>query len=462
MSPEGVGCGQEIGSAPLDDGSYMPWDGVRGPKLITLDGKPVVAYPNPYRTDYIDLIGTMTAALTARVDTPEYQARILAMVAVYWALREMQARGVPVQATVFVSAGRRGALDDDFARAGASVVYGRRGLGGVVDLWRLCRRIEPDVLHINAHFLAGIYSLGGLFTGVGQRIAQLNTIASVGRGRVELLERRAQLFTLRSFCTLAVGVCDAARNGTGVTPSRWLTIYNGIRPPSPGSPAPRGYASGVLNVLVLGRLDPLKNIPRALRIIAALRDSGVPVNLHLVGAGPDNYVTTIRGEITRLALGGTVHLHGAVSEPEGHLFEADVLLMPSIREGLPTAILEALSCGLPAVAPRLDGIAEIAARTEGLTLVSLADDDRKWAETLVRAVEEDRRAIRSSFSRSPFQFEQSLPGYSGSLDGRAAAGVQPGRVIFVDRPGGAGRPKPQRSVHAAIPCGSATATSCQD
>ena len=77
---------QEIGSAPLEDGRYMPWDGVRGPHLITSGGKPIVAYPNPNRTDYIDLLGTMTAALTARIDATEYKARIMAMEAVYWAL----------------------------------------------------------------------------------------------------------------------------------------------------------------------------------------------------------------------------------------------------------------------------------------------------------------------------------------------------------------------------------------
>ncbi|HWJ73302.1 MAG TPA: twin-arginine translocation signal domain-containing protein [Kaistia sp.] len=77
---------QEIGSAPLEDGSYLPWDGVRGPKLITVADKPVVAYPNAYRVDYIDTVGTMTAALTSRVDTPEYRARIMAMAGVYWAL----------------------------------------------------------------------------------------------------------------------------------------------------------------------------------------------------------------------------------------------------------------------------------------------------------------------------------------------------------------------------------------
>jgi hypothetical protein len=77
---------QEIGSAPLEDGRFMPWDGVRGPRLVEVAGKPMVAYPNPYRTDYIDLVGTMTAHLTSRIDAHEYKARIMAMQAFYWAL----------------------------------------------------------------------------------------------------------------------------------------------------------------------------------------------------------------------------------------------------------------------------------------------------------------------------------------------------------------------------------------
>ena len=77
---------EEIGSAALADGSFMPWDGVRGPRLDSSGEKPVVRYPNAHRVDYIDMVGTMTAALTSRVDAPEYKARIMAMQAVYWAL----------------------------------------------------------------------------------------------------------------------------------------------------------------------------------------------------------------------------------------------------------------------------------------------------------------------------------------------------------------------------------------
>ena len=64
----------------------MPWDGVRGPRSATFQGRQVAAYADIMRVDYIDMVGTMTAALTSRIDTDEYLARILAMEAVYWGL----------------------------------------------------------------------------------------------------------------------------------------------------------------------------------------------------------------------------------------------------------------------------------------------------------------------------------------------------------------------------------------
>ena len=77
---------EEIGSAPLESGQFMPWDGVHGPRPATFQGRQVAAYADITRVDYIDLVGTMTAALTSRIDTDEYLARILAMEAVYWGL----------------------------------------------------------------------------------------------------------------------------------------------------------------------------------------------------------------------------------------------------------------------------------------------------------------------------------------------------------------------------------------
>ena len=77
----------EIGMVPTPDGKLMSWDGVPGPQRRQVGDRTVVAYHDALHVDYIDRPGTMTAALTARIDATEYKARILAMAAVYWSLR---------------------------------------------------------------------------------------------------------------------------------------------------------------------------------------------------------------------------------------------------------------------------------------------------------------------------------------------------------------------------------------
>lgn len=77
---------EEIGIVPSAGGAYMPWDGVRGPSVRRVDGRMVAAYNDAMRVDYLDIMGTMTAALTSRIDFDEYTARVMAMSRVYWSL----------------------------------------------------------------------------------------------------------------------------------------------------------------------------------------------------------------------------------------------------------------------------------------------------------------------------------------------------------------------------------------
>lgn len=77
---------EELGMVPSANGKRMSWDGVVGPQRRTKGDHDVVAYQDMEHVDYIDILGTMTAVLTAKTEPAEYKARILAMAAVYWSL----------------------------------------------------------------------------------------------------------------------------------------------------------------------------------------------------------------------------------------------------------------------------------------------------------------------------------------------------------------------------------------
>ncbi len=76
----------ETGIEPLADGTFQPWDGVRGPKIVDMGGTRAVEYADIDRVDYITLQGTMTIAQLAKIDLAETKSRVMAMASVYWAL----------------------------------------------------------------------------------------------------------------------------------------------------------------------------------------------------------------------------------------------------------------------------------------------------------------------------------------------------------------------------------------
>jgi len=63
----------------------LPWDGVKGPRVVTEHGQRFVEYASFHRVDYVRnaLAGLFTLRLTARIDAPEYQQRVLAMALAY-------------------------------------------------------------------------------------------------------------------------------------------------------------------------------------------------------------------------------------------------------------------------------------------------------------------------------------------------------------------------------------------
>src|SRR5439155_23730650 len=74
---------QEIGQI-----GGMPWDGVPGPRLVFDGGQEFAEYPSFQHVDYVRnaLDRRFTLRMTARVDAPEYQRRVLALAYAYLAL----------------------------------------------------------------------------------------------------------------------------------------------------------------------------------------------------------------------------------------------------------------------------------------------------------------------------------------------------------------------------------------
>lgn len=166
-------------------------------------------------------------------------------------------------------------------------------------------------------------------------------------------------------------------------------IHNGIDPiEREGRPRPPELEQGFFHAGIVGRISRVKGITFALRAMAS---SAVPSNvrLNIIGTGP--LEAELRHEASTLRLGDRVRFHGFQRNALDWIAHMDVLLMPSLHEGLPYTLLEAMSLGVPVVASRVGGLAEVLRDGETGVLVE-AGDTSGLASALGHSVQEPQLA----------------------------------------------------------------------
>lgn len=116
-----------------------------------------------------------------------------------------------------------------------------------------------------------------------------------------------------------------------------------------------GANSGML-MLVIARLVPWKGIDGLIKILPRFNKE---TQLMVVGDGPD--MPRLRNLVYSLGMGKQVIFKGQILHHRVSLYlrAADIFMLPSLYEGLPHTILEAMIVGIPIVATNIGGIPEI-------------------------------------------------------------------------------------------------------
>jgi glycosyltransferase involved in cell wall biosynthesis len=161
---------------------------------------------------------------------------------------------------------------------------------------------------------------------------------------------------------------------------------------------PRPPAPGALrrpHLLSVGRLASEKGHRHLLAAVRYLRDRTTNVRLDVIGDGPE--CKRLQGDIDRLELRRAVRLRGAMSEQDvwARYRRADIFVLPSLREGLPVALLEAMAAGLPVVASDLPGVRE-AVEHEQTGLLAPPGDATALAEAVSRLIADPELRARLS------------------------------------------------------------------
>lgn len=157
-------------------------------------------------------------------------------------------------------------------------------------------------------------------------------------------------------------------------------------------------------ILSVGELNENKNQKTVIKAIAEIGDR----DIHYVLCGKGNQLETLQKLVKELGLEKQVHFLGYRKDAVDICSQADLYVMPSFREGLPVASLEAMYCGLPLITSNIRGLSDV--MENGVSgYMNNPDDVHGFAEGIKKLKEEpEKRAqmgIRNKETVKPYCIE---------------------------------------------------------
>lgn len=304
-----------------------------------------------------------------------------------------------------------------FRQRGATVLVGplQRAVRPVTDLrallWlrRIIRAGRFDLVHTHSskagllgRLAARMANVPSLYTPNGWSF--LNAEFSPRRQRLfAALERRAARWS-RFILPVSAGEMQAALDWGITTPDRLVTARNGIdlaelRRHTPLTRAELGLASDALVAVTIGRRAAQKGDSYLLVAWQAMVAAHPHAVLLLIGDGP--LEAELRAQAEALGIADSVRFLGRVPRADVYLPLADLFVLPSLFEGCPYALMEAMALGRACVATAVQGSAELIESGVTGLLVEPADSDA-LAQALLRLAGDEE--LRWGLGRAAARF----------------------------------------------------------
>ncbi len=229
----------------------------------------------------------------------------------------------------------------------------------LVGRWMKMRRLQ----HLHVHF-GGPVATVGMLASIAWKIPYSLTI----HGPEELLNVKSYhlreklahakfVLCISDFCRSQLYACTP--------PSDWhkfTVVRLGVDPlvlTPPSRPITFNTRNDVLRLVCTGRMVPAKGHLILLEAIKQLRDRGLPMQVTMIGGGPE--LVSLQSFVLKHRMADSVTFTHALSHAETlmHLRRADLFALASFAEGIPVALMEAMSLGLPCVSTTIAGIPEL-------------------------------------------------------------------------------------------------------
>ncbi len=308
-----------------------------------------------------------------------------------------------------------GILREELNRLGIpNIIFPKQRAFDLLFLSRLVKQIRhmaPDVVHCRNGIPAISYGV------VAARIARIPVVCSI-HGRTHYIHRNFKTwiwFHIMKLSRLIIVVTNNIKDEIirfdGIDPKMVKVIYNGIDTttavPEPKAQWRRDFQFTEQDFIIgtVGNLRAIKGHRYLIEAMPAILQKQPTAQLVLIGQGPEE--KNLNALAQKLKVTDKVRFLGYRKDARQMIEMFDIFVLPSLSEGFPNVLLEAMLARVPIVATRVGGVPEIIEDAQSGLLVQPEEAD-DLARAVIRMTREGGLRTRltcNAFARAQEHFD---------------------------------------------------------
>ncbi|HCG76369.1 MAG: hypothetical protein CO162_02405 [bacterium (Candidatus Ratteibacteria) CG_4_9_14_3_um_filter_41_21] len=222
----------------------------------------------------------------------------------------------------------------------------------ILKLILLLKKERFNIVHMHGYFATTIGRIAARISGIPILVTHLHTTHYNLKLRNIIVDKILNLFTQKIIC-VSEAVKKSFIDTEDGAKGKFIVIYNGIDK--------KKYTLHQLDdrreiITTVSSLYPHKGHTHLLKAMKEVLTSFPRVRFWIVGEGP--LKEKLKKEAINLEISSQVSFLGKRKDIPEILSQSVLFVLPSLREGLPLTILEAIAVGLPVIATEVGGIPE--------------------------------------------------------------------------------------------------------
>lgn len=310
--------------------------------------------------------------------------------------------------------GRKGELEAEIEKLGGRTHHCKLGFGFSRRFIKLLKDEQYDVVHSHVHMFSGYILWLASKANVKCRIAHFR---SMNDGNSNSIRRSIQRKIMRGLVdkyatdiiAVSEGTMDSAWSKNWREDKRCKVIYNGIDLKEFQIERQSEEIKKEFNIphdgtifIHVGNMTVPKNHKRLISIFNEVLTTQTNSYLLIVGRYEEEIFNQLKTLIGQYGIEDKVKFCGTRNDVPRLLRGSDIMVFPSLWEGLPGAVLEACASGIPVVASDLPCIEEIKKYFPRLNTISLKSNDEIWKTTIINELNIENGMSEFNFNQTPF------------------------------------------------------------